>query len=1011
MSLNKGSLWRKWDLHIHTPASIKHWKGTETYNNIPPSGKKGITEKVIEAINNSDVDVFCIMDYWTFDGYFELTNFIKDNDQICNSTIFPGIELRIEAPSDKRLNIHAILSNKLTDQQIKDFKSKLLLSTTERPLSNEALIAFAKQLDSGKAKEHGYEDPDSLSETKLLHLGFDTAEITLPSLKQAIDVLPANSCLIMLPYDLHGGARDIHWKEHPAADLNFLRSAHLFEARNQDNINLILGVKTSKNESFIDDFLKTTGKPKPVVSGSDAHSLSDYGIFPNGKITWIKADPTFEGLKQVLIEPQQRSFIGLKPQIFTRVQNNQTKYVSSISIDKKSDIKTNEIWFQNIFIEFNYGLVAIIGNKGMGKSALADILGLLGNADNEEYFSFLNKERFLGRDRKKGKASHYTASLSWKSGKKVTKVLGEGYSPNTPESVRYVPQNFFDKICNETELKKGGEFAQELGKIIFSHIEEHKKHNCLTLDELIKYKTEETEKSIELLKASLATINKKIVDLEKQLLPSYQHEIDKTIQLKQEELKSLEENQPEKVLAPENHNSATQSLEKIRKQKELRSSELTEILGKQKYCEDHLSKVSKLRESLETLKHQYHSWETNNSESLKILNINLDELISINFKFVDTLNQKQNALHNEAEKLEDEKRVAEQHKQQLTMEETQITNNLTKSAQAYELYQNEFNAWEQKKESLNKQINALNANIDSLKTVIPSQLKDLLTQRRKIVSEVFEKKMKLVEIFESLHKPVQDFIESHSLVKDKYKLRFEVSMDVKLSFVDDFLSFIRQNVRGTYRGKEPGKQHLIEKLEDKTFNTQQEVELFLEDILNSLKKDENNNDQKTEISEQLNSNKYTLEDFYDFLFSLDYVEPRYALKLDDKELPKLSPGERGILLLIFYLLIDKDDCPLIIDQPEENLDNQSVYELLVPCVEEAKLRRQIFLVTHNPNLAVVCDADQVIHAQIDKTNDNRVSYDSGSIENPDMNKRIVDILEGTSKAFLKREAMYQILHT
>ena len=139
---------------------------------------------------------------------------------------------------------------------------------------------------------------------------------------------------------------------------------------------------------------------------------------------------------------------------------------------------------------------------------------------------------------------------------------------------------------------------------------------------------------------------------------------------------------------------------------------------------------------------------------------------------------------------------------------------------------------------------------------------------------------------------------------------------------------------------------------------------------------------------------------------LSYLKPSYSLQLDGKELRQLSPGERGVLLLIFYLLIDNDDCPLIIDQPEENLDNQSVYELLVPGVSEAKKRRQIFLVTHNPNLAVVCDADQIIHSSIDKKDGCRVKYDSGAIENPKFNKYALDILEGGFKPFDVRKRTY-----
>jgi predicted ATPase len=131
------------------------------------------------------------------------------------------------------------------------------------------------------------------------------------------------------------------------------------------------------------------------------------------------------------------------------------------------------------------------------------------------------------------------------------------------------------------------------------------------------------------------------------------------------------------------------------------------------------------------------------------------------------------------------------------------------------------------------------------------------------------------------------------------------------------------------------------------------------------------------------------------------------IKWFGKDIQELSPGERGALLLVFYLLIDRRDIPLIIDQPEENLDNQTALDLLVPCIKEARKRRQVILVTHNPNLAVVCDADQVIHSNIDKAARNRVTYTAGSLENPTNNKLTVDVLEGTMPAFEHRDSKYQ----
>ena len=90
-----------------------------------------------------------------------------------------------------------------------------------------------------------------------------------------------------------------------------------------------------------------------------------------------------------------------------------------------------------------------------------------------------------------------------------------------------------------------------------------------------------------------------------------------------------------------------------------------------------------------------------------------------------------------------------------------------------------------------------------------------------------------------------------------------------------------------------------------------------------------------------------------------------------------------------------------------NLDNQTVYDILVPSIKEAKSRRQIIIVTHNPNLAVVCDADQIIHASLDKDDGNRVAYTCGAIENPEMNRKVLDVLEGTRPAFENREWKYR----
>ena len=148
-------------------------------------------------------------------------------------------------------------------------------------------------------------------------------------------------------------------------------------------------------------------------------------------------------------------------------------------------------------------------------------------------------------------------------------------------------------------------------------------------------------------------------------------------------------------------------------------------------------------------------------------------------------------------------------------------------------------------------------------------------------------------------------------------------------------------------------------------------------------------------------------DFYNYMFGMSYLRIKYALKMQDRELSTLSPGERGTLLLLFYLILDNDDTPLIIDQPEDNLDNQTVFQLLAKCLLRARSRRQVIVVTHNPNLAVACDADQVIVAEKSATVDAPIlSYFSGALENEQINSAVITVLEGTRPAFDKRDSKY-----
>jgi energy-coupling factor transporter ATP-binding protein EcfA2 len=153
-------------------------------------------------------------------------------------------------------------------------------------------------------------------------------------------------------------------------------------------------------------------------------------------------------------------------------------------------------------------------------------------------------------------------------------------------------------------------------------------------------------------------------------------------------------------------------------------------------------------------------------------------------------------------------------------------------------------------------------------------------------------------------------------------------------------------------------------------------------------------------------------DFGEWLFSTDHISVRYGLLYEGVEIAHLSPGMRGVVLLTLYLALDQwDQRPLIIDQPEENLDPCSVYSDLVPFFRDAARRRQIIMVTHNANLVVNTDSDQVIVAEAQRTSPTtlpQVRYVAGGLEDPEIRSHVCRLLEGGEDAFRKRGQRYGI---
>ncbi|MFN7966631.1 MAG: AAA family ATPase, partial [Acidobacteriota bacterium] len=360
--------------------------------------------------------------------------------------------------------------------------------------------------------------------------------------------------------------------------------------------------------------------------------------------------------------------------------------------------------------------------------------------------------------------------------------------------------------------------------------------------------------------------------------------------------------------------------------------------------------------------------------------------------------------------------------QKTTLEgqKAEVVERLGKPAREYQQYLSELKLWTDREKELRgddenpgtETLSGLEKERGNISTLYPERLRAAYAERERISKEVFSKKRGLTEFYDAVKQSIDGEIAKCREHLGEYDISIEAGLRFNPLFFDEFLKFINQGAKGSFYGQEEGRAKLRE-VTDAVTDWEDEQQVFdalatIVDALHCDRRPEVSPQNATrDVFKQMKGQK-PVQELYDYLFGFEYLETKYDLKVDGKDLSELSPGERGGLLLIFYLMLDRQDIPLVIDQPEDNLDNKSVYEILVTFIKQAKKRRQIILVTHNPNLAVVADAEQIIHVSIDKK-DGKHDFDffSGAIEEPRINQAVIEILEGTMPAFNNRRLKYR----
>jgi len=414
----RGSEWRKWDLQIHTPFSALN------------NGFGGDFEKyaklLFEKAVGKGIAVIGVTDYFSIEGYKHLRAFIRDSrrlEKLLGTEIaskareirlLPNVEFRTSViikrtdGSDSRVNFHVIFSDDVEPEVIEEHFLRGIKFTAESnpgnsdeswPLTILNLESLGKKLKQQHEKFQGSSD---------LYIGMLTAVIPHEKITEVLEAQPSrfkDRYLVVIPADEDLSECNWDGQGHLARKL-LIQKSHMLFSSNLGTHDFGLG----KRHPTVQDFIKEFKSRKPCIHGSDAHEYENLFEPAGGRQLGIKADPTFQGLRQVLHEPESRVYIGSEPPFLSRVRGNKTKYIDAIAFERTAQANTADIWFSS-GVPLNHGLVAVIGNKGSGKSALADIFALVGDTRSSEHFSFLNADRFLAPKTMLG--DMFRAKVTW----------------------------------------------------------------------------------------------------------------------------------------------------------------------------------------------------------------------------------------------------------------------------------------------------------------------------------------------------------------------------------------------------------------------------------------------------------------------------------------------------------------------------------------------------------------------------------------------------------------------
>jgi ABC-type cobalamin/Fe3+-siderophores transport system ATPase subunit len=932
----RGSEWRKWDLHLHAP-------GTKLGDQYTPKDGQPDLEQFCQIVHDSDVAVVAIADYFSFVSYFSVVETYRRLYPDDGKLLLPNLELRLPVAvnrADQEVNLHLIFQPSLTRDEASKFLSRLKTEGTTGSTRTHVTCADLRTRQQ-----------------------FEGATVSIASIEEAIKETFGSHAMhrterpqrLLVVASAKGdgiraGGSGIQRKKLLSDEIDKYADAIYANTGSRDYF-----LSTDRLES--DDVIA----PKPVFDGCDAHSFdqlkSGLGqqVSTDGcrrNVTWIKADPTYPGLLQTLIEPADRvAMQAAKPD-----QKEPYKLISRVKFSGTNDFPAEVL--------FNPNLNAIIGSRSSGKSAL---LAFIAHAVNPTETARLQMEAAGLHDAKEAGPA---AGFTWDDVSEVTCEVEWESGEGTSGKVIYIPQNSLYTLSKQPE-----EITKKIAPALFR-----------------TYPAIKT--AYDSAMSTIAAANTEI----KNAIDEWFGLADR-VDERSQEIKDL----GDKTAITAERDRLQDEINRIKAATQLTDEEVTKYQDVAAQLDDKKARLKEIAGGLDQLSSYVSLPE--GTDIAVILPRKVQATVTVRPSTVeipDAVSARIDEIKAEAAK----NLVATVEK---TLVDAVTTLDTERSSLRSEIASIKGNNAELiTKHEANEELSGL---VSNHKKQIAS-LEDIAKRERSRDKLIRDQEAVAAKVV----KGITDRDEALSVLEKAFNVGERILIDLKFGIEVDVPTGVAEHASVGFN--------------------QRSVNAYVKHKGDSVSYEDAQSD-PTKFLNSLRTNRVALNKNYEpNAVAADVLtvtkEIRFFAELDSDRIggfssSSMTPGKQALFALTLILNESQEPWPLLIDQPEDDLDSRSIYDTIVPYLMERKKERQIIMASHNANLVIGADSEEIIvtnrHGADRPNKDSRTfEYLTGSLEHSQdrdnasptilgrsgIREHACEILDGGEEAFRKRREKYKI---